>query len=298
MDSRTVGLFFKKDKKLSADIADRVMRADYGDQAVEFVVGEDSGGDRYLPPANGDGLFQKLEFALSIGGDGTFLRTARTLKALGAPLYGINAGRLGFLASGKQEDAALDVMRILSGDYSLQSRASIHCKLQRSDGTSETIFAMNEIVISKGSLSHPIDLRVLVGGETLYRFLADGIIISTPTGSTAYALSAGGPVVHPDVRCILLVPICPHSLYPRPIVMAGSESIEIRLAGESEKMYLSGDGLVNMRLGQGDKVMAMLDESGINMIKLGRSSYYETLQKKLGWGVLTQNQNGGDPGDD
>jgi NAD+ kinase len=240
-----------------------------------------------------------MEFAVSIGGDGTFLRAARTVRDLGTPLYGINSGRLGFLVSGKPDNAVRDVKRILSGRYDLSTRSAIRCELLRKGVATGELCALNEIVMSKGSLSHPVDLSVSAGNETLYRILADGIIISTPTGSTAYSLSAGGPVIHPDVRCILLTPVCPHSLYARPIVMSENEVIEISLAGVSDEMFLSRDGLINMRLRKGDSVRISLDAKGISMIKLDRSSYYNVLRKKLGWGQSsnyakdeTENPNG------
>jgi NAD+ kinase len=248
------------------------------------MLGEDGADDIYIPPTERWGDFRRMEFAVSIGGDGTFLRAARTVRDLGTPLYGINAGRLGFLVSGKPENAVQDIRRILSGEYELSTRSAIRCELLRKGITTGEFCALNEIVISKGSLSHPIDLSVSAGGETLYRLLADGIIISTPTGSTAYSLSAGGPVIHPDVRCILLAPICPHSLYARPVVMSEDEVIEICLAGESDEMFLSRDGLINMRLRKGDSARISLDDRGISMIKLDRSSYYNVLRKKLGWG--------------
>ncbi|MDR3354081.1 MAG: NAD(+)/NADH kinase [Synergistaceae bacterium] len=284
MRKRIVGMFFRRDRKLNTEIADKVMSAGYGDAKVEFMLGEEGADDTYVPPTERWGDFRRMEFAVSIGGDGTFLRAARTVRDLGTPLYGINAGRLGFLVSGKPENAVQDVKRILSGQYDLSTRSAIRCELLRRGVTAGEFCALNEIVISKGPLSHPIDLSVSAGGETLYRLLADGIIISTPTGSTAYSLSAGGPVIHPDVKCILLAPICPHSLYARPVVMAENEVIEISLSGESGEMFLSRDGLINMRLRKGDSARISLDDRGISMIKLDRSSYYNVLRKKLGWG--------------
>ncbi|MDR3254108.1 MAG: NAD(+)/NADH kinase [Synergistaceae bacterium] len=276
MSERVVGLFFKSDSENGARIASLIKSADY-DASVNFTFWAPDDG---YPDAGRD--FGDMEFAVSIGGDGTFLRVARAVRGLGIPLYGINAGRLGFLASGRPENAALDVVRILSGDFTKSSRAALKCELL-SNGARRCFYALNEITLSKVSTSRPIGLRVMAGGEVLYRFLADGVIISTPTGSTAYSLSAGGPVVHPDVSCLLVTPICPHSLYSRPIVLGENEIIDVYPDYESEGMKLAGDGILDIEVPSGDVVRVTLDKKGVDIIKLDYLSYYEVLRKKLNW---------------
>jgi NAD+ kinase len=276
-----VGLFFKRDRANSGYIVSRIKSADY-DVDVRFFECE-PGDDGPAPEIEGN--LAEMEFAVSIGGDGTFLRVARAIRNLGVPLYGVNAGRLGFLAPGKPEDAPRDIARILSGDYEIFSRASLRCELQRGSVAGEEFYALNEITLSKGPVSRPIDLCVKVRGEVLYKFLTDGVIVSTPTGSTAYSLSAGGPIVHPDVKCLLLTPLCPHSLYPRPVVLGADETIEINLEGDSEWMTLSGDGMLDVGIARGDKVKVSLDKKGVDVITLDYSSYFEVLRRKLQWGA-------------
>jgi NAD+ kinase len=226
-----------------------------------------------------------MDFALSIGGDGTFLRTSRMIWGLGVPLYGINAGRLGFLTAGAAESAAADIRRILSGDYELFSRIPLRGEIVRNGEVIESVYALNDITASKGFLSRPIDVSVSVGEENIYRFLADGIIVSTPTGSTAYAMSAGGPIIHPGVKCMLVVPICPHSLYPRPMVLSDMETINIKVECCAYEAIFSGDGHQNMTLISGDIVSIKLDvERGIDVISIDKSSYYDILRKKMNWG--------------
>lgn len=287
---KVVGLFFKHDRSRSAQIARAIETADYGSAKVRFVVGEaggnvctcDDGRPKFLDDSRD---FEKMACAVSIGGDGTFLRTARLVRELGIPLYGINTGRLGFLASGAPERAVMDVTRILAGDYRLMKRVPLRGELVRGDGTTGNLYALNEIALTKGSVARPIDLRVRVCGHDLYRFLADGIIVATPTGSTAYALSAGGPVVQPGVNCLVVVPICPHSLYPRPAILAEEEVIEIELAGDSNEMFLSGDSQLSLELSVGDRVRLMLDrEKPVYVIRLDETSYFEVLQSKMSWG--------------
>jgi NAD+ kinase len=282
MTERVVGLFFKRDRDSSAAVARRIESADYGGCDVRFFCfgSEDaSSGGTVL-----DDL-RTMEFAVSIGGDGTFMRAADAVRGYGVPLYGVNAGRLGFLASGRPEDAVTDVRRILSGDYGQHTRARLRCELLRGRDADEAeeFYALNEFTLSKGPISRPIGLLVTVRQEVLYRFLADGVIVSTPTGSTAYSLSAGGPLVHPDVKCMILTPICPHSLYHRPFILGSGETVEICLEGDSERMTLSGDGIVNVEVRGGDLARLAIDKDGIRVITLDNSSYFETIARKLHW---------------
>lgn len=286
MEKRIVGLFFKSDWDRSADLARDIISADYGRYDIQFIIGEDVGTENADASCRSESLFEHMEFAVSIGGDGTFLRTTRAVRELGVPLYGINAGRLGFLASGNPQSAVEDIRKILSGHYGIMARIPLKGEVMRDGKQIEDLYALNEVTISKGTTARPIDLHVAAGHESLYRFLADGIIVSTPTGSTAYSLSAGGPVVHPDVKCMLVVPICPHSLYPRPVVLGENETIVIEPMGENGEIILSGDGQLHVELRDGDSVRLSLDLGrSVNVIKLDSTSYYDVLQSKLGWGV-------------
>jgi NAD+ kinase len=281
MAERVVGLFYKRDRNGSAMIARGIESADYGIKGARFFTCEP--GDADEAGLKRDDL-KAMEFAVSIGGDGTFMRTVAAVREYGVPLYGVNAGRLGFLASGNCEDAVFDVGRILSGRYSLYARTQLKCELSRAGGArAKTFYALNEFTLSKGPVSRPIGLLVTVRREVLYRFLADGIIVSTPTGSTAYSLSAGGPLVHPDVKCVILTPVCPHSLYHRPFILGSDETVEIELEGDSERMTLSGDGILNVDVDRGDFVKITADNRGVDIIALDNASYFETLIRKLHW---------------
>lgn len=277
MKTRVIGLFFQNDRRECAEIAGGIMNAAYPGVDVRFAIGE------LLDERDDD--FSRMEFAVSIGGDGTFLRTARAVRELRIPLFGINAGHLGFLASGSPESAADDMRRLLAGRYALSRHIPLKGEISRDGENFCKLYALNEIAVYKGVLSRPIDLDVSASGVSLYRFLADGIIVSTPTGSTAYALSAGGPVVNPGVRCIVAVPVCPHSLYPRPVILGEDDVVEIRLAGNCDEMLLSCDGQHNMKIRRGDVVRISLDtESLVNVVKLDESSFYDVLRSKFGWG--------------
>ncbi|MDR1471008.1 MAG: NAD(+)/NADH kinase [Synergistaceae bacterium] len=270
---RYVGLFFNPRLPSSVELARRITSYNYGGADVCFVTDEEN--IHYCD----------MDFAISIGGDGTFLRTSRSIWGLGVPLYGINAGRLGFLAAGTAESATSDICRILSGDYKIFQHIPLQGEAVRNGEVIGSVCALNDITVSKGFLSRAIDSLVSVGEDSIYRFLSDGIIVSTPTGSTAYAMSAGGPIVHPRVKCILVVPICPHSLFPRPIVLGDGETVNISIECCDYEAILSGDGHQNMTLFAGDAVSVKLDaDRGIDVISIDESSYYDILRRKMNWG--------------
>ncbi|GHV32815.1 NAD kinase [Synergistales bacterium] len=273
---RVIGLFFKQDREGFPEIADAIEAADYGAPA-EFFRKEPSDGRVRLKP---------MDFAVSIGGDGTFLRVARLIgsRGLEAPLYGINAGRLGFLALGLPAQAVSDVSRILSGDYETYVRRPLRCEITSDGEGGKRFYALNEIAVTRGSSPRPVELYIRASRGELYNFLADGVIVSTATGSTAYSLSAGGPVIHPDVRCILVTPICPHSLYPRPVVLSENENIEITQISGGDAMSLSCDGTQDVKVPSGCRVRVTLDKKGVTVLRLGEDSYYEVLRRKLHWG--------------
>ncbi|MDR2780201.1 MAG: NAD(+)/NADH kinase [Synergistaceae bacterium] len=267
-----VGLFFNGDLESSADVAGAILSADYGKRGVEFVHGR------------ANALHGSPDIAISIGGDGTFLMTSKTIMGLGVPLYGINTGRLGFLASGEAAAAVRDVEKILDGDYEISPKVPLKGEVIRGGSVICTVRAFNEIMIVKNFVSRPIALSAWVDDEKLYDFLADGIIVSTPAGSTAYALSSGGPVVHPGVRCAAVIPICPHSLFPRPIIVPDSAEIKIKLESSPYGAVLSGDGQDNIEMLSGDEVTISYDKKmGIGVIRLGGGSYFGVLRNKLNW---------------
>jgi NAD+ kinase len=267
-----VGLFFNGDLESSAEVASAISGADYGERDAEFVYGR------------ADTFRDDLDIAVSIGGDGTFLMTSKTIMGLGIPLYGINAGRLGFLASGEASSAVRDVEKILDGDYGISPEVPLKGEVIREGSVICTVRAFNEIMIVKNYVSRPIALSARVDGEKLYDFLADGIIVSTPAGSTAYALSSGGPVIHPGVRCASVIPICPHSLFPRPIIVPDSASIRIKLESSQYGAVLSGDGQDNFEMLSGDEVLTAYDkEMEVGVIRLGGGSYFGVLRNKLNW---------------
>jgi NAD+ kinase len=212
------------------------------------------------------------------------LLTSKTIMGRGFPLYGINTGHLGFLASGEAQSAVRDMRKILERDYSTFPRIPLKGEIVRDGRCVQCVWALNEVMVVKSFVSRPIALSVHMGNGKLYSIQADGIIAATPTGSTAYALSAGGPIVHPGVRCAVVIPVCPHSLYPRPLVIPDTEALRIKLESPACGALLSGDGQDNMDLAPGDEVVVTSDtEKKIDVVSLGDETYADVLRGKLNW---------------
>lgn len=283
--NKKIGLFFNTDKVEAKNIADRLLI--WGrESGVEFLLlrhEADAMGVAHTEEAE---WFASVSFAVAIGGDGTFLRAARTTVGHSVPLYGINVGRLGFLVTGRPEEAERDILGILAGRGAILNRKPLVGTVRRGDQTLYQFSALNEIVIAKGLLARPIELEVKILDRLLSVFLSDGMIVATPTGSTAYALSAGGPIVPPHVDCLLLVPICAHTLYARPFVLGGSDVISVYPRGVDFDLMLTFDGQPGCSIRHDDCITFSLDPlKTIPTLSLQGQSYYELLQEKLSWGM-------------
>lgn len=272
---RSVGIFFDESAPRSVAAALSITRASYAPHAVNF---EAYGPTRLDLP---DGV----EFVVSIGGDGTFLRTVMSVKDADVPIFGVNTGHLGFLTSGLPEYAPADVMKILDGEHSLSEKMLLRAELIRYGEVIAEMSAYNEISMLKDSPSCPIDLDVCASDGRLYRVLADGLIVASPTGSTAYALSAGGPIINPDMRCMLVMPVSPHSLSIRPLILTADDAVEARFVGGNGKTTLSRDGRDTIELEVGDIVRVTVDHGRrIRVIRVGEASFYDVLRSKFDWG--------------
>ncbi|MBO8153131.1 MAG: NAD(+)/NADH kinase [Thermovirga sp.] len=237
-------------------------------------------------PETPDEEWKKIvDIAIVLGGDGTFLRAARYVVEANIPLYGINAGQLGFLSCGNKDDAEKDLELIVSGEYTIQSRRLLHGEIYRENSKKHQLFALNDLVVTKGSFARLVSLGIYVNGRHLTDLRADGVVISTPTGSTAYALSAGGPIVPPHVPCVILAPICAHTLYSRPMILSDEDIISIVPEGQNREIMLTQDGQLGYELLPGDRIDMWLDkEKNISIITLRDRDYYALLQEKFKWG--------------
>ena len=222
---------------------------------------------------------EKIDFQISLGGDGTILRLVHRHPLLKAPLLGINLGSLGFLADIPLHDIYPSLEDLLNGCYTIQNRMI----MEGSSSSGESCFAVNEIVVHRAQNHCLIDLAIHVDGSYLNTFSADGIILSTPSGSTAYSLAAGGPILTPELNAFVLTPICPHTISNRPIVLMPKNSIQISYLSPYLPVEISADGTTNFMLNKEDVFTISLSAKTFPLVALSRHDYFSTLREKLGW---------------
>lgn len=225
----------------------------------------------------------ELDLVVVLGGDGTLLSVARALERT-TPILGVNMGSLGFLTEVNRTDLYPTLVRVLAGQFTLEERTLLRAEVQRDGGESLAYRVLNDAVIAKTALARIIELALAVDGNLVGDFRADGLIISTPTGSTAYNLSAGGPILYPQLPVAVITPICAHTLSLRPLVVPDASTIEVTLHSEREEVYLTLDGQEGTRLHYGDRVLIRRDESVVHLVKAAGRTFYESLRGKLRWG--------------
>lgn len=229
-------------------------------------------------------ISDRIDLAIVIGGDGTLLHVARKMSPINVPLIGINLGRLGFLTDIPADDMEQEIGRILDGEYESEERFMVHAEVMRGGKIVHAANAFNDVIIGKGELSRLIGFETYQDGEFVNSMRADGIIVATPTGSTAYALSAGGPILHPHLDAMVLVPICPHTLSDRPIVVSSDTVIEIVLTEGNRNSHATFDGQEMFSLNDSDHVFIRRAESPVRLIHPAGRSHYDVLRAKLQWG--------------
>lgn len=234
---------------------------------------------RYLPL---ESVYAEADVLIVLGGDGSILEAARRAVHRGTPILGINLGRLGYMA--ELEMGELDQLKkLFSKEYYLEKRSMLRVELYSGGDLKSFSYALNDAVISNGSISRIVDLELLQNGSLVTKYRADGLIIATPTGSTAYSLSAGGAIVDPSVRCVCVTPISPHSLTARPLIFSEDSVLEIRNTCVREKMlYLTVDGRMNFELYRNQVVRVTKSKMETNLIRLKPSSFYHKLRQKMG----------------
>jgi len=229
-------------------------------------------------------LAERVDVVVAIGGDGTLLHAARHVAERGVPLLGINRGRLGFLTDISPEHMFDAIDAILAGNYLEEKRLMLEAQI--ADGTSHPrLVALNDVVLQKGETGRMVDFVTTVDGSYVNTHRGDGLIVATPTGSTAYALSCGGPIIQPNVDALVMVPICPHTLSDRPLVLKLTSSIEVRVdTGAGSPAHVVCDGEALGRIGSGDVLRIGLADETVTLLHPRDYNYYELLRSKLNWG--------------
>ena len=219
-----------------------------------------------------------------LGGDGTLLSVARQIRGAGVPILGVNLGGLGFLTEISLEELPDMLPRVLAGDYETSTRSMLDVTVRRQDEEVFTLSLLNDAVMAKDALARIISIETYVDNDYLTTFRGDGLIVSTPTGSTGYSLAAGGPVLYPSLEHAVLTPICPHTLTNRPIILPKEMTIRAKLLSPDEKVILTLDGQVGLPLRYLDEVVMKKSAFSVSLIKSATNGYFEVLRTKLKWG--------------
>lgn len=285
---RCVGVVVKRGREQANTLA-RELIAWLAQRQIPVLVepGFESGFDadiRAAAVASKQEMIDRADLIVVLGGDGTLLSVARRMGARPVPILGVNLGGLGFLTAVTVEELFPILADIMSGSYLVDNRMMLGVALIRAGAVVECRQALNEAVITKGALGRIIDLDTSVDGHQVCVYKADGLIVTTPTGSTAYSLSAGGPIVHPSVGVMALSPICPHTLTNRPMVLPDTAVIRILVRSPDEEVVLTLDGQEGLRLQNEDTVEVRKGANVVPLVQSGTRSYFDVLRNKLRWG--------------
>lgn len=265
--------------KLSSYLKQRHIEVLLDDGTAQLLPGHG------LETGSRDEIGRRCDLVIVVGGDGTLLNAARSLVGFGIPLLGVNLGRLGFLVDISSDEMAQHLDHILAGNYLEEKRLLLHASVERGGETVSASDAFNDVVLHKWDVARMIEFDVHINGQFVNTYRSDGMIVSTPTGSTAYALSSNGPILHPTLDALALVPICPHTMSNRPIVVEGGSRIEIKVDEASAKnARITCDGQISLDLTPGARVVIRKKEQCIRLIHPANYDYYQMLRAKLHWG--------------
>ncbi len=244
--------------------------------------------DQPVPPL----AAEPLDALLTFGGDGTLLRGARLLCGAEVPVLGVNLGRVGFLTTATRPELALAVGALVRRDYVLERRQALSAAIIAEDGSALTSQrALNEVAVHKGGVARVVRINVYIDGENVGPYSADGLVIATPTGSTAYSLSAGGPVLVPGVQALCVTPVCAHTLAIRPIVVPASSTVTVEpITGWADDLLVSFDGQTGLTLAHGARVEVRRADSAVCLVRLGGEGFFARMRNKLHWGDLSERE--------
>jgi NAD+ kinase len=281
---RTTGIICKPIKEMVSTVVPPLMAwlaargvSSYLDQQTATTVGAHDRGLRR------DEMGGKIDWLIVLGGDGTLLSAARAMGANQVPILAVNLGGLGFLTSVTLEELYSVLEKVLEGKANLSERMMLQAEILHDGKTSDKQIALNDAVANKAALARMLDFDVHVDGHHVGRYRADGLIVATPTGSTAYSLAAGGPIIHPDLKAFVITPICPHMLTNRPLVVPDTARVELDFAVSHEPVYLTMDGQIGFQLDAKDRVIITKSSNKVQVVKPPTMTYYEILRSKLRW---------------
>jgi len=282
---KSIAIVLNPEKDAAVEIA-RQTASLLMNQDVRVLADRTSADAMGMPDlSQSDEVLGESDFALVLGGDGTLLRAARMLAPYGVPMLGVRLGKFGFLTDLEPDGVQTALARVMEGNYKLEERMMLQTNVRRHGRLIRKWVALNDVVIAKGPLARMLLLGVHVADEYLSTYAADGLIIATPTGSTAYSLSAGGPLVTPDLKLIIVTPICPHTLSARSLIVSNHEHVKISVETDPGDVVMATvDGQVGMRLQRGDEVIVSEADIRAKLISLDGETFYSKVQTRLKWG--------------
>lgn len=281
---RTVGIYAKKNHPAAPQLVDEICQQLQA-AGVAFLL-EPWLAETLKPntPVDEKDIPRQVELILVLGGDGTLISVARKVNGLEVPILGVNLGSLGFLTEITRAELPDLLTAVLAGNYAISSRMMLDVTILRSGQRVECHTLLNDAVINKGTLARIIDMETRVDGEYLTTFKADGLVVSTPTGSTGYNLAAGGPIIYPGINSLVITPICPHMLTNRPLIVSSRATISVDINFADDVVYFTGDGQVGASLRPGDRIEICRSKARTLLIKSPHRDYFEILRTKLSWG--------------
>lgn len=278
------GIITKPDEPRAIEVASRI--AQWAEERGIILLVS----DRIKQPPQGASVASLREISetsdalIVLGGDGTMIATSVLVGGRGTPVLGVNLGTLGYLTEFTVEEVVPALEDVLKGDYEVSKRMMLDWKVIRNDDLIGESSALNDVIVTKSTTARIIEIECRVGSNYVTTYRADGLIVSTPTGSTAYNLSAGGPIIVPDAQAIAICPICPHTLTNRPLVLPHSDAIRLCLKTREQEVILTADGRISLHLMAGDCIEIMKSEKTFNTIRAKDRDYFDILRKKLRWG--------------
>lgn len=280
---KDIGLIPNWHKKNSSLVVEKITRF-FNQRQISIKVADSEQADFYSEVSLAKQLnswADKLNLIIVVGGDGTILRVARDLACWNVPILGINLGQKGFLAEIEVEQMERFLQYIASGQYDYQERMMMEARLRRGDEDLGYYLALNDIVVSRGPFSRIIKVETYINEDYMESYSGDGVIVATPTGSTGYSLSAGGPIVNPTMELFVVTPICPHSLYNRSIIINGNDKMKLRVDSRQVQVVLTVDGQVRFALEDEDHIIVRRSEQKVKLVCFHDYSFYRMLHQKL-----------------
>ncbi|NLC69142.1 MAG: NAD(+)/NADH kinase [Clostridiaceae bacterium] len=248
----------------------------------EICAGENGCCESCVEAKDDDDVFTSADLVICLGGDGTFLKVARKVYKKGIPVLGINLGNVGFLTEIERDDIKGAVNKLVDGEYTIEERMMLDTSIIRNRSVVKEDTALNDVVISRGALSKILHLKTYINGEFVDMFPGDGVIVSSPTGSTAYSLSAGGPIVEPNIDLIIISPICPHILYSRSIVTASDRVVKVVVDEDyHHKAMVTVDGQMGCKIRGGDAINVVKSRHRIKLVRIHPQNFFDVLRTKI-----------------